>query len=63
MSFTTYVKESFEELNHKMTWLPRAEAQKTTVVVAAFTIIFALAVFLVDKIFQGALDWFFNLFV
>ena len=62
MSFTTYVKESFEELNNKMTWLPRVEAQKSTVVVATFTILFALAVFFVDKVFQGALDWFFHLF-
>ncbi len=63
MSFKTYVKESFEELNNKMTWLPFAEAQKTTVVVATFTVLFALSVFLVDKVFQGALDNFFKLFV
>jgi len=63
MSFITYAKESFDELNNKMTWESREEAQKTTVVVAAFTIVFALAVFIVDKVFQGALDNFFRLFV
>ncbi|MEI6866639.1 preprotein translocase subunit SecE [Flavicella sp.] len=62
MSVINYIKESFEELNTNMTWLPKAEAQKSTVVVAIFTIIFALAVFAVDSVFQNGLDRFFNMF-
>ncbi len=62
MSVVNYIKESFEELNTNMTWLPKAEAQKSTVVVAIFTVIFALAVFAVDSVFQNALDNFFNFF-
>jgi preprotein translocase subunit SecE len=62
MSVINYIKESFEELNTNMTWLPKAEAQKSTVVVAVFTIIFALLVFAVDSVFQGGLDRFFNMF-
>ncbi|MDA8728837.1 MAG: preprotein translocase subunit SecE [Flavicella sp.] len=62
MSVVKYIKESFEELNNNMTWLPKAEAQKSTVVVAIFTVLFALAVFAVDSLFQGALDSFFNIF-
>ena len=62
MSVVNYIKESFEELNTNMTWLPKAEAQKSTVVVAIFTVIFALAVFAVDTVFQNGLDEFFNLF-
>lgn len=62
MSVVNYIKESFEELNSNMTWLPKAEAQKSTVVVAVFTIVFALAVFAVDSVFQNGLDNFFNLF-
>ncbi len=57
-----YIKESFEELNNHVTWLPREEAQKSTVVVAVFTIIFALAVFAVDYVFQLGLDNFFTMF-
>jgi preprotein translocase subunit SecE len=62
MSVVNYIKESFEELNTNMTWLPKAEAQKSTVIVAVFTVIFALAVFAVDTVFQNSLDKFFNIF-
>ena len=62
MSVVKYIKESFEELNNNMTWLPKAEAQKSTVVVAIFTLLFALAVFAVDFLFEEALLLFFNIF-
>ena len=42
MGIVTYIKESFEELNHKVTWISFTEAQKSTVVVAIFTVLFAL---------------------
>ena len=60
MKVIKYIKDSFIELNTKMTWLPFAEAQKSTVVVAIFTIIFALAVFIVDKGFQSVLGQLFK---
>ena len=62
MGVVNYIKESFEELNSNMTWLPKDEAQKSTVIVALFTIIFALAVFAVDSVFQNGLNNFFNMF-
>ncbi|WP_117883601.1 preprotein translocase subunit SecE [Aureibaculum luteum] len=62
MGIVTYIKESFEELNHKVTWISFTEAQKSTVVVALFTVLFAIAVFLVDKVFQLGLEQYFNLF-
>lgn len=62
MGIVTYIKDSFKELNNKVTWMPFPEAQKSTVVVAIFTIIFAIAVFLVDKVFQLSLDEYFKLF-
>ena len=61
-NFVQYIKDSFEELNTNMTWVTREEAQKSTVVVAAFTIAFALVVAGIDKVFQTGLDNFFNLF-
>lgn len=45
-----------------MTWMTKEEAQKTTVVVAAFTVVFALLVAAIDKVFQTGLDNFFKLF-
>ena len=62
MGIITYIKESFEELNHKVTWISFSEAQKSTVVVAIFTVLFALAIFAVDKVFQLGLGEYFKLF-
>jgi len=62
MDIVNYIKESFVELKNNVTWMPREEAQKNTVLVAVFTIIFAIAVFLVDKFFQMGLEKYFNIF-
>ena len=62
MKIIEYIRDSFEELSTKMTWIPFQEAQKSTVVVAIFTILFALAVFVTDKAFQNLLSEFFKLF-
>ncbi len=62
MSFIQYIKDSFEELNNHMTWSSKEEAQKTTIMVAVFTILFAVAVAAIDKVFQIGLDNFFQLF-
>ena len=62
MNLVTYIKDSFEELRNKVSWISWAEAQKSTVVVAVFTVLFALAVFFVDKFFQTGLTEYFKLF-
>ncbi len=62
MNFIQYIKDSFEELNSHMTWITKEDAQKTTVTVAVFTIVFALAVAGIDYVFQTGLDNFFTLF-
>ena len=62
MSVVTYIKESFKELNDKVTWMPFPEAQKSTVVVALFTVLFAITIFFVDKAFQLGLEEYFNFF-
>ncbi|MGY6648440.1 preprotein translocase subunit SecE [Wenyingzhuangia sp. IMCC45574] len=61
MNIIEYVKSSFSELKDEMTWVSKEEAQKSTVVVAIFTIIFAVVVFAVDQGFQKALEGFFNI--
>jgi len=45
-----------------MTWISKEDAQKTTVTVAVFTIIFALAIAGIDYVFQNGLDNFFGMF-
>ena len=51
-----YIKESFDELKNHVTWPSWAEAQKLTVVVAAFSIVLALAVWGVDTVFAEVLE-------
>ncbi len=62
MNIVTYIKESFKELNDKVTWMSLAEAQKSAVVVTIFTVLFSISIFLVDKAFQFVLKQYFNLF-
>lgn len=62
MSFINYVKESFQELKEHVTWITWEEAQKSTAVVAIFTVIFAVLIFLADKAFQQILKALFQIF-
>jgi preprotein translocase subunit SecE len=62
MNIINYIKESFDELNTKVTWISWEEAQKSTVVVAVFSTIFALLIFGIDKLFQLGLGEYFKLF-
>ena len=62
MKIVFYIKESFEELVHRITWISLAKAQKVTVVVALFSIVFSLLVFMTDEFFRKVLSGFFNIF-
>jgi preprotein translocase subunit SecE len=57
----TYVKESFEELKNHVTWTPWTEAQRLTILVAVFSIIFSLAIWGVDTVFSKAIKGYFDL--
>ena len=50
--FITYVKESFDELKNNVTWTPWPEAQRLTIVVAVFSILFSLAMWGIDTVFS-----------
>ncbi|MDT0559574.1 preprotein translocase subunit SecE [Ichthyenterobacterium sp. W332] len=56
-----YIKESFDELKNHVTWPSWAEAQRLTVIVAVFSIIFSLAIWGVDSVFSRVIKAFFNL--
>ncbi|GAB4164676.1 MAG: preprotein translocase subunit SecE [Winogradskyella sp.] len=57
----TYIKESFEELKNHVSWTPWPEAQRLTIIVAVFTIIFSLAIWGVDSVFSRAVKAYFEL--
>lgn len=55
-----YISEAFEELRLNVTWTEWAEVQRLTIIVAVFSILFALATWGVDEVFAKALAGFFN---
>jgi preprotein translocase subunit SecE len=55
-----YIKESYNELKNHVTWPSWPEAQRLTIIVALFSIILALAVYGVDRIFSGVIELYFN---
>jgi len=54
-----YISESFEELKSNVTWPVWAEVQRLTIVVAVFSVVFALATWGVDEVFANLLEKFF----
>lgn len=56
----TYIRESIEELRNNVTLPSRAESSNLMVVVAVFSILFALATWGVDTIFSELIKLYFN---
>jgi len=55
-----YISEAFEELRSNVTWPSWAEVQRLTIVVALFSVLFALATWGVDEMFANILEKFFT---
>jgi preprotein translocase subunit SecE len=55
-----YVSESYNELRNHVTWTPWPEAQRLTIVVAVFSIIFSLAIWGVDTVFSSVIEQYFE---
>ncbi len=56
----TYIKESIDELRHNVSLPPRAESSNLMVVVAVFSIIFALATWGVDTVLSKLIRLYFT---
>ena len=56
-----YFSEAFEELKSDVTWPEWAEVQRLTIVVALFSVIFALATWGVAELCSRAISGFFKL--
>ena len=50
--FINYVKGSYDELTKKVTWPTWAKLQSSALLVMVATVIIAIALFLIDFIFQ-----------
>lgn len=60
MKVINYITEAFGELKSNVTWPEWAEVQRLTIVVAVFSILFALSTWGVDVVFAKVLGGFFN---
>jgi preprotein translocase subunit SecE len=60
--FVEYIKESYDELMHKVSWPTWSELQNSAVVVSVASLIIALVVFVMDKSFEVILQQFYSLF-
>jgi len=58
----TYVKESYDELMHKVSWPTWAELQGSAIVVSVASLIIAIVVFAMDEVFRNVLLQFYKLF-
>ena len=56
-----YISEAFGELKSNVTWPEWAETQRLTIIVAVFSIVFALATWGVDEMCAKAIEGIFNL--
>ncbi|MAQ75359.1 MAG: preprotein translocase subunit SecE [Aquimarina sp.] len=56
-----YISESYNELKNHVTWTPWAEAQRLTVVVIVFSVIFSLAIWGIDTTFSNLIEYYFKL--
>ena len=56
-----YISEAFQELKTNVTWPIWADVQRLTIIVAVFSVVFALLTWGVDEVFVKALEGFFNI--
>ena len=55
-----YLSESYNELKNHVTWPTWPEAQRLTVLVAVFSILFSLAIWGVDTVFSSAIEQYYE---
>jgi preprotein translocase subunit SecE len=60
-TFINYIKDSFEELKNNVSWTPRAELQRLTVIVLVFSLLFSLAIWGADTLLSRVVQVYFNL--
>jgi preprotein translocase subunit SecE len=57
-----FVVDSFKELKDKVTWPKYKELQNSSTLVLIASVIFALVIFMIDKVFENAMNLYYNAF-
>ena len=60
MRIGAYIKNSFDELLHKVTWPTWEELQNSSVVVAIASLIIALIILVMDQVFSNLMKGFYT---
>ena len=60
VGIVNYISESYNELKNHVTWPSYAEAQRLTVIVLVFSVIFSLLIWGVDTVFSSLIEQYFN---
>ena len=55
-----YIKESYDELMHKVSWPTWPELQSSAIVVSIATLVIAIIIFLMDIVFKNVLVQFYE---
>ena len=58
---TAYIKESYTELFEKVSWPTREELQSSVIVVMVATLIIGIVIFVMDWVFQTAMNLFYKM--
>ncbi|MDU1891209.1 MAG: preprotein translocase subunit SecE [Dysgonomonas sp.] len=56
-----YIKDSYNELVHKVSWPSRTELTSSAVIVMIASILMALVIWGVDSVFENVIKVFYNL--
>ncbi|MDA3819256.1 MAG: preprotein translocase subunit SecE [Candidatus Delongbacteria bacterium] len=62
MAFSSYIKGTYEELVHKVSWPTWSELQNSAIVVMVASVIIALIVYLMDVSFKNVLELIYSIF-
>lgn len=60
-SFTSFIKESYQELLNKVSWPTWAELQESSIIVLVSSVIIALVVFAMDSAFSKIMELIYQL--
>jgi preprotein translocase subunit SecE len=60
--FSAYIKDSYDELMHKVSWPTWSELQSSAIVVSIASLLIALVVYLMDISVRTLLEQFYKLF-
>jgi len=58
----SYIKDSYDELVHKVSWPTWSELQNSAIVVSIASLIIAFVIYLMDISFETILERFYKLF-